>query len=58
MSPQKKTTVKETWDDPSSSSQQTTETKIVKTIYDDTLRLLEKDGETLKWGEVYYMFNK
>jgi hypothetical protein len=44
--------------EPSSSSQQTIEAEIVRTIYDDMSGLLEKDGETLKWGEVYYMFKK
>jgi hypothetical protein len=44
--------------EPSSSSQQTVEVEIVGTIYDDTSGLLEKDGETLKWGEFYYMFKK
>jgi hypothetical protein len=27
-------------------------------MYDDTWGLLEKDGERLKWGEVYHMFKK
>jgi hypothetical protein len=30
----------------------------VRTVYDDTSRILDKEGETLKWGEVYYMFRK
>jgi hypothetical protein len=29
---------------------------VIKATYDDTYGLLEKDGETLKWGEVYHMF--
>jgi hypothetical protein len=32
--------------------------KVIRAMYDDTSRLLEKDGETLKWGEVYHMFKK
>jgi hypothetical protein len=44
--------------EPSGSSQQTIETESVRTVYDDTSGLLDKDGETLKWGEVYYMFKK
>jgi len=43
---------------PSRISQQAEEVEIVEAIYDDTTGLLEKDGETLKWGEVYYMFKK
>jgi hypothetical protein len=58
MSPWKKAAMKAIGVEPSSTSQQTIEVEIVGTIYDDTSRLLEKDGETLKWGEVYYMFKK
>jgi len=58
MSPRKKTAAKATGAKPSSSAQQTVKAKIVRAIYDDTSRLLEKNGETLKWGEVYYMFKK
>jgi hypothetical protein len=58
MSPRKKTVAKAIGAKPSSSSQQTVETEIVETVYDNTSGLLEKDGETLKWGEVYYMFKK
>jgi len=49
---------KETRDEPSSISQQTIEEEIVRTIYDDISWFLEKDGETLKWEDVYYMFKK
>jgi hypothetical protein len=34
------------------------EPEVIKATYDDTSGLLEKDGETLKWGEVYHMFKK
>ena len=27
-------------------------------VYDDTTRLLEKGGESLKWGEVFQMFKR
>jgi hypothetical protein len=50
--------MKEIGDDPSSSSQQTVEIESVWTIYDDISVLIYKDGETLKWVEVYYMLNK
>jgi len=29
---------------------------VIGATYDDTSILLETDGETLKWGEVYHMF--
>jgi hypothetical protein len=32
--------------------------KSVRNVYDDTSRILDKEGENLKWGEVYYMFKK
>jgi hypothetical protein len=50
--------MKATRAEPSSIYQQIVEIKSVETIYDDTTRLLDKDGEALKWGEVYYMFKK
>jgi hypothetical protein len=56
MSPKKKTPMKPAGVEPSGSSQHKVETKSGGVVYDDTLRLLEKEGETLKWGEVYYMF--
>jgi hypothetical protein len=31
---------------------------VVGDMYDDTFGLLEKEGETLKWGNVYQMFKK
>jgi hypothetical protein len=31
---------------------------VVGAMYDDTYGLLEKEGETLKWGNVYQMFKK
>jgi hypothetical protein len=58
MSPRKKTTMKPAGVEPSGNSQQTVETKSVRAVYDDTSGLLDKEGETLKWGEVYYMFKK
>jgi hypothetical protein len=30
----------------------------MSTTYDDILGLLEKEGETLKWGQIYHMFKK
>jgi hypothetical protein len=32
--------------------------KVIESTYDDMSRLLEKYGETLKWGEVYHMLKK
>jgi hypothetical protein len=58
MSPRKKVAGKAVRVEASGSSQQTGEVDIVGATYDDTYGLLEKDGETLKWGEVYYMFKK
>jgi hypothetical protein len=58
MSPRKKTTMKLVGAKPSGSSQHTIDMKSARTVYNgDTSILLEK-GETLKWGEVYYMFKK
>jgi len=57
MSPRKKTAAKAN-SRGKGSSQRTVEAEIVETIYDHTSGLLQKDGETLKWGEVYYMFKK
>jgi hypothetical protein len=34
------------------------EPNVVGATYDDTSGLLEKEGETLKWGDVYHMFKK
>jgi hypothetical protein len=34
------------------------EPEIVGAIYDDNVSVLEKEGETLKWGEVYQIFKK
>jgi len=31
---------------------------VVGDMYDDTYGLLEKEGETLRWGNVYRMFKK
>jgi hypothetical protein len=31
---------------------------VVGATYDDTSGILEKQGETLKWGDVYHMFKK
>jgi hypothetical protein len=58
MSPRKKTSDKVSGVEPFGSFQQTKEVEIVRAIYDDTIGLLEKNGEILKWGEVYYMFKK
>jgi hypothetical protein len=27
-------------------------------MYNDTSRFLEKEGDTLRWGDVYYIFKK
>jgi hypothetical protein len=32
--------------------------EVIEATYNDTYGLLEKDGETLKWGELYHMFKK
>jgi hypothetical protein len=58
MSPRKKTMMKPTGAEPSGTSQQTIEIESIRTIYDDTLGCIDKYGETLKWGEVYYIFKK
>jgi hypothetical protein len=59
MSPQKKTTSKASIARPLVVAKQAEgEPKIVRATYDDTPGLLEKDGETLKWGEIYHMFKK
>jgi hypothetical protein len=59
MSPRKKTTSKVLGTEASGSGQQTEgEPKVIRATYDDTSGLLEKDGEMLKWGEVYHMFKK
>ena len=34
------------------------ELEIIGATYDDTIGILEKDRETLKWGEVYDMSKK
>jgi hypothetical protein len=59
MSLWKKTMSKTLGTEASGSGQQTEgEPKVIGATYDDTYGLLEKDGETLKWGEVYHMFKK
>jgi hypothetical protein len=58
MSLRKKTIGKVSGVDPSGSSRLAREVEIVRAIYNNITRLIEKDGETLKWGEVYYMFKK
>jgi hypothetical protein len=59
MSPRKKTVSKALGTDASGSGKQTEgEPKVVGDTYDDTYGLLEKDGEIVKWGEVYHMFRK
>jgi len=58
MAPWKKKTMKLAGVEPSDSSQQATNMESVRTVYDDTSGFLEKEGETLKWGEVYYIFKK
>jgi hypothetical protein len=50
--------MKPTGVEPSGSSQQTTDTESVRTVYDNTSGILDKEGEILKWGEVYHMFKK
>ena len=32
--------------------------KVIIVMYDDTSEILERDGEKLKWEEVYHMFKK
>jgi hypothetical protein len=59
MSPRKKTTSKELGTKASGSGQWIEgELEVIGATYNDTYGLLEKDGETLKWGEVYHMFKK
>jgi hypothetical protein len=59
MSPRKKTTSKVLGTEASGSNQQVEgEPEIIRATYDDTSGLLEKDKETLKWGDVYHMFKK
>jgi hypothetical protein len=41
-----------------SSQQDEDEPEVVGAMYDDTSGLLEKEGETLRWGNVYQMFKK
>jgi hypothetical protein len=42
----------------SSNPQDEDKPEVVGPMYDDTFGLLEKGGETLKWGNVYQMFKK
>jgi hypothetical protein len=50
ISPRMKTAGKTFGAEPSSSSQQMGEVEIVGSTCDDMVGILEKDGETLKWG--------
>jgi hypothetical protein len=59
MSPRKKMTSKASGAEASGSTQQVEgELEIIGATYDDTTGILEKDRETLKWGEIYHMFKK
>jgi len=58
MSPQKKTIMKPTRVEPSSSSQQKTNIESTRNVYDDTSIIVDKYGDILNWGEVYHMFKK
>jgi hypothetical protein len=58
MSPRKNTVGKESGVEVFGSSHQAEEVEIFEATYDDTSGLLQNNGETLKWGEVYYMFKK
>jgi len=44
--------------EPSGSSQQKMDMESVRDIYNDTSRILDKEEDILKWGEVYHMFKK
>jgi hypothetical protein len=41
-----------------SGSRQEEELDSLGAVYDDTTRLLEKGGDSLKWGEVFQMFKR
>jgi hypothetical protein len=59
MSPRKKIVGKVSRVEASGISQQLEgDPYIIGATYDDTSRLLEKDEETLKWGEIYHMLKK
>jgi hypothetical protein len=59
MSPKKKVANKTAIVEASGSGKQIEdEPEVASPIYDDTTGILEKEGETLKWGEVYQMFKK
>jgi hypothetical protein len=47
---------KASWAEASGSTQQVEgELDIIGATYDDTIGILDKDGETLKWGDIYQM---
>jgi hypothetical protein len=55
----KKTTIKEpTIKVSRSGSKQEEELYSLEAVYDHTRRLLEKGGDSVKWGEVFYMFKR
>jgi hypothetical protein len=44
--------------EPSNISQQTKDVESVRIVYDNASGVLDKEGEILRWGEVYHMFKK